>query len=115
MIVMEIQLKPSITDYKTWVRVTSETLNETGLVAQKTKPNELVLELANYMKMEIKLKPWQVPNFVVQETTPGKRHDGFKECPSYSLDQVSAETLAELCDEFRREIFNKAGKKDPAL
>ncbi len=42
-----IRLKPCATDYATFVRVTSQVLGTTGPAAHKTKPNELVLRLAN--------------------------------------------------------------------
>jgi hypothetical protein len=34
--------------------------------------------------------------------------------PKWSLKEVDAETLAKMCDDFRAEIFRKAGKPDPA-
>lgn len=65
--------------------------------------------------MIIKLRPFSTPNFVMQEMPPGSRIEGFKELPSYPLRDVPAEDLAEMCDEFRAEVFRKAGKADPAL
>jgi hypothetical protein len=40
-----IRLKPSATDYATFVRTTSKVLGTTGPAAQKTKPNERLLSL----------------------------------------------------------------------
>lgn len=42
-----IRLKPSVTDYATFVATTSKVMGTTGLAAQKTKPNKLVLSLMN--------------------------------------------------------------------
>ncbi len=42
-----IRLKPSVTDYATFVRTTSKVLGTTGPAAQKTRPNKLVLWVAN--------------------------------------------------------------------
>jgi len=42
-----IRLKPSTSDYATFVRTTSEVLGVTGPASQKTRPNTLVLSLAN--------------------------------------------------------------------
>lgn len=42
-----IRLKPSLTDYATFVRTTSKVLGTTGPAAQKTRPNKLVLSVAN--------------------------------------------------------------------
>lgn len=63
----------------------------------------------------VKLRPFTVPNFVIQETEPGKRQDGFKEAPSYPLSAVSPETLSAMCDEFRASVYAKAGVPDPRL
>ncbi len=59
--------------------------------------------------MNIKLKPFNVPNFALQQMPAGHRND----VPSYPLKDIPAEDLAELCDTFRAEIFRKAGKTDP--
>ena len=42
-----IRLKPSVTDYATFVATTSKVMGTTGAAAQKTKPNERLLSLAN--------------------------------------------------------------------
>ena len=60
-----------------------------------------------------KLKPWIVPNFVNQEVPPGKRQDGIHALPAIPLSEVDAQTLADMCDAFRAEVFRKAGKADP--
>lgn len=42
-----IRLKPSVTDYATFVATTSKVLGTTGPAARKTKPNKRLLSLAN--------------------------------------------------------------------
>lgn len=42
-----IRLKPSVTDYATFVATTSKVMGTTGPAAQKTKPNKRLLALAN--------------------------------------------------------------------
>ena len=42
-----IRLKPSATDYATFVRTTADAMGLTGPDASKTKPNKLLLSLAN--------------------------------------------------------------------
>lgn len=42
-----IRLKPSTTDYATFVRTTSKVLGTTGPASRKTKPSTLVLSVAN--------------------------------------------------------------------
>jgi hypothetical protein len=64
--------------------------------------------------IEIKLKPFMTPNFAIQESPPGLRQDGFEPAPSIPLALLTAEALSEMCDEFRKEVFAKARKIDPA-
>jgi hypothetical protein len=42
-----IRLRPSSSDYATFVRTTADAMGLTGPVASKTKPNRLLLSLAN--------------------------------------------------------------------
>lgn len=65
------------------------------------------------MKVELKLKPFQVPNYVFSEHPPILRQEGFQESPKFALNELSEESLSELCDQFRTDIFRKAGKADP--
>lgn len=63
--------------------------------------------------MNVTLKPFTVPNFVIAERPPVRREDGFREAPSYPLSEVDAEELSAMCDAFRAGVFQKAGKMDP--
>ncbi len=63
--------------------------------------------------MKIELRPFTVPNFVIQVTPAAPRQDGFREAPSYPLSDVDADTLATMCAGFRAAVFAKAGKPDP--
>jgi hypothetical protein len=68
------------------------------------------------VEMKVKVKPFDVPNFVIQEvTTPGLKQDGFREAPKYSVKELDSELLSALCDRFREDVFSKAGKIDPRL
>jgi hypothetical protein len=64
--------------------------------------------------MKIELNPWMVPNFVTAKMPPRPRQEGFQEGPKWALSEVDADTLAAQCDQFRAEVFRKAGKPDPA-
>lgn len=68
------------------------------------------------MKVEIELMPWIVPNFVTAKMPARPRQDGFNPdaVPKWSLAELDAKVLAAQCDEFRAEVFRKAGKDDPA-
>ena len=65
------------------------------------------------MTIEVKLKPFSVPNFVIVEVESNPRQEGFKESPKYSLSDLDANTLEKLCEEFTVEVFKKAGKQRP--
>ena len=60
----------------------------------------------------IKLQPFRVPNFVLTDPKIGKREDGFYEKPKYALNELDAATLDLLCEQFREDVFRKAGKMD---
>ena len=66
-------------------------------------------------KIEIELQPFQVPNFVLAVPGTRSREDGFTEAAKFALSELSALTLEDLCDQFRAEVFKKAGKRDPDL
>lgn len=76
----------------------------------------IVLLASFFMDMNIKLQPWITPNFVIGVMPARPRQEGFNPdaAPKWALKEVEAETLAKMCDEFRADIFRKAGKPDPA-
>lgn len=65
------------------------------------------------MEIKIELQPISTPNYVLAKMPPGKREDGFKEGLKYRLPELPVDVLSGLCDEFRVEVFKKAGKEDP--
>lgn len=65
------------------------------------------------MKVELKLKPLQVPNFVFAECAPRPRQEGMQEAPKFHLSELDSRTLEQLCDKFRADVFAKAKKIDP--
>ena len=64
--------------------------------------------------MKVELKPWMVPNFVTAKMSSRIRQEGYIEGMKWALVEVDADALAEQCDQFRAEVFRKAGKPDPA-
>jgi hypothetical protein len=64
--------------------------------------------------LRVELHPWQTPNFVIAKSEPRPRDEGWAEGPKWPLHLVDADVLASMCDAFRAEIFQKAGKPDPA-
>jgi hypothetical protein len=63
--------------------------------------------------MKINLVPFATPNFVSVQMPPRPKQDGFIASPTFALAELDHETLSTLCDEFRAEVFRKAGKTDP--
>lgn len=64
--------------------------------------------------INIELQPWATPNFVRAKMSPRPKQEGVNlESPSWPLWEVDALTLSQMCDEFRAEVFKKAGKEDP--
>jgi len=58
----------------------------------------------------VRLKPFMVPNYVIQETPPRSRADGFREAPKFALHELDDLTLQALCDQFVEDVFAKAEK-----
>ena len=67
------------------------------------------------MEHKVKLAPIKVPNFVLVEESSSRnpKHCNSTMYTSISITELSEETLSGLCDEFRKNVFKKAGKKDP--
>ena len=66
------------------------------------------------MKIEIEIIPFDAPDVIVLKTPPRPRHEGFNLNNSVMhVSEVDAETLSKLCNDFRAEVFKKAGKIDP--
>lgn len=67
------------------------------------------------MKYEIEIKPFTVPNFVIPKMPAVSKGDSFdfEKVPSIPLKELHPEALADLCSEFRKSCFEKAGCKDP--
>lgn len=61
--------------------------------------------------IEVKLKPFTVPNYVIVDADPVPRQEGFQEAPKYALKDLPAETLEALCEVFTEGVFKKAGKQ----
>ena len=53
--------------------------------------------------------PFGTPNFVLLKYA----HSG-SEGPKLPINAVDADVLSQMCDDFRAEIFRRAGKPDPA-
>jgi len=64
--------------------------------------------------IEIELHPFTVPNFVIRKPR-ARRESEEKDSSSfsYALDELDANTLERMCDDFRDAVFKKAGKQRP--
>lgn len=57
-------------------------------------------------KISVELQPWSTPNYVrIQEGA----------VYGIPLKDIDAQALSEMCDQFRKEVFEKAGKEDPRV
>ena len=65
------------------------------------------------IEAKIKLKPFLVPNFVLADQPPKPRQEGFIEGQQFALSELDVATLDLLCEQFREDVFKKAGKDDP--
>ena len=65
------------------------------------------------IETKVKLQPFRTPNFVLVESHVAPRQQGLVESPKYALKDLDEATLDLLCDQFREDIFKKAGKQDP--
>lgn len=63
--------------------------------------------------IEIELIPFSVPNYALLKQKPKDRHAGFVGPIEISLSDIDSYTLLKLCDNFKKEIFAKAGKSHP--
>ena len=62
-----------------------------------------------------KIRPFTTPNYVTVEAPPRPRQDGWTTSPTISIADLDADTLSEMCAEFRAAVFAKAGKHDPLV
>jgi hypothetical protein len=64
--------------------------------------------------VELKVQPFLVPNYVILEVA-GPHNGHLTGENALPLTNLSAEALAEMCDEFRRSVFARAKKVDPGV
>ena len=67
------------------------------------------------VNIEVKLKPFNTPNYVIVDEPAKLREEGFTEGRKFSLSELDADTLSRMCYDFRIEIFKKAGKREPPI
>jgi hypothetical protein len=55
----------------------------------------------------------ELAHFTVPFHVTSLKEDANKRYNSWELKDLSVETLSELCDKFRADVFERAGKVDP--
>lgn len=65
------------------------------------------------MDIKVKINSFAVPDKVNLQGKLRSRQDGFHESLSLNLSELDEDTLSKLCDQFRKNVFEKANKKDP--
>lgn len=81
-----------------------------GHNCDRTKKKEVFMDIS----INLKIRDFSVPAFVIPIDPPGNRQDGFKDSAGIPLRELSPEVLGNLCDNFRAEVFKKAGVMDLA-
>ncbi len=76
-------------------------------------PDDPIRRHGATMKLDVDVQPWSTPNYVIAKMAPRPRQEGLTCALSWSLNEVDPELLSKLCDEFRADIFRKAGRVDP--
>ncbi len=62
--------------------------------------------------IEMKLKPWQTPNYAQVELPSAPKQEGVRELPSVHVSELSLEALDDLARQWLTDLYNKAGKRD---
>ena len=65
------------------------------------------------IQIELKIKPFKVPNYVLVEQPPYPREEGLVEPQKFHLSELDSYALEEMCKEFTDSVFLKAGKGRP--
>jgi len=60
--------------------------------------------------VDVPTRPWTTPNYVTLRPNDGKL---YVNPPTFHIESIHPETLSRMCDEFRADVFKKAGKADP--
>ena len=60
--------------------------------------------------LSVKSKPWSTPDYITFESPSKEIGSTYIKL---HINEVSEDILSTQCNEFRAEIFKKAGKKDP--
>lgn len=67
------------------------------------------------MNMEFDVVLFNVPGSVIQTQVRDRLAIEYKQVRSFTLAEISEEILSKLCEQFREDVFKKAGKVDPKL
>lgn len=59
-------------------------------------------------KIEQKLITPSVPNFIIVESLPSKRQDGFKEGPKISIGDLPDAVLEEIANDWKNALLQRA-------
>ena len=65
------------------------------------------------LTIDVEINEFSVPNFVTAVQKVGERQDGITLSEGIPLREVDAKALDLLCRNFRKGVFQKAGKPDP--
>lgn len=61
----------------------------------------------------LQMKPWTAPNYATVEMPPRPKQDGVQALPSFHVKDLPLETLDRLAEQWRRDLYQKAGQPLP--
>ncbi len=61
--------------------------------------------------LKVKLQPFTTPNFVLTESKPGLRQDGFEPRPGVPIEDLDDITIEELIQEFGENLREKVRQR----
>ena len=67
------------------------------------------------VNVELELLPFNVPNYVLVKEEPRPKQEGFAEGKKFHISELGSETLLKLCNQFKNDVFRKAGKEHPPM
>lgn len=61
----------------------------------------------------VKFRPWNVPNYAVQDVPPRARQEGFSEAPKMSVKELPHQVLDAMAERWLNDLYANAGQRNP--
>jgi len=63
--------------------------------------------------MAFTMRPWLAPNFATVDMPAAPKQDGMRDLPTFHVSDLPVETLDQLAEQWRVDLYVKAGKPLP--